>query len=145
MHSSKPPFQDLPAARDAAIEAAVKQAALHLLAERDAECILCYYASNPTVVSDGVLYPSFDSFAADIKAFYGSLRDVTRATWDEMRVDVLSDKTAAFTGRFSWTSTDTVGETTDLRGVWTAVFIRAKNRWKIKVRHESFARGRDDA
>jgi len=123
----------------------VKRTARDLLAERDADTILDYFAPGPTVVSNGFLYPSFESLATELKAFYGSLRDVSVAAWDEMRVDVVSDSAAVLTGRFRWSSTDTDGETTDLRGIWTAVFVFVQNRWKILVRHESFELSGDGA
>jgi ketosteroid isomerase-like protein len=138
MASRKSSVRNLSPARRAAIAEAVKQTACDLLAERDADSILDYYAPSPTVVSNGFLYPSLESLASELKAFYGSLREVSVAVWDGMRVDVVSDSAAVFTGRFSWSSTDTEGEPTNLRGIWTAVFVLVQNRWKIRVRHESF-------
>ena len=145
MASRKSLVRNLSPARRAAIAEAVKQTACDLLAERDADTILDYYATSPTVVSNGFLYPSFESLATELKAFYGSLREVSVAAWDEMRVDVVSDSAAVFTGRFSWSSTDTEGETTNLRGIWTALFVLVQNRWKIRVRHESFEPSRNGA
>lgn len=131
-------MRNLSPARRAGIADAVKQTACDLLAERDADAVLEYYVPSPTVVSNGFLYPSFESLASELKTFYGSLNDVRVAAWDEMSVDVVSESAAVFTGRFRWSSTDTEGELTDLGGIWTAVFVLVQNRWKILVRHESF-------
>jgi ketosteroid isomerase-like protein len=130
--------QDLSPARRAAIAEAVKQTACDLLAARDAETVLHFYAPCATVVSNGYVYPSFEAFSSELESFYGSLREVGVAAWGEMRVNVLSETAAVFTGRFSWSSTDAEGERTDLRGTWTAVFVLVEARWRIQVRHESF-------
>ena len=37
-----------------------------------------------------------------------------------------------------WESTDTSGQKMNLQGVWSALFVREGECWKIKMRHESF-------
>ncbi len=123
----------------AAIEAAVKETASNHLNSRDATTALGYYEPDATVASNGCLYPSFAAFAAEIEEFYAELREIHRADWDDVRVDVLSTDSAVFTARFRWSSTDAKGLRTDLEGVWTAVFVRGDERWRIRARHESFA------
>jgi hypothetical protein len=87
---------------------------------------------------DGRLYESFDAFVDDARAFYSTLRAVHVAAWDAPRVDVLSDRAAAFTAQVRWASTDSAGVRIDLRGVWTAVWLRGPEGWLIAARHESF-------
>ena len=130
---------ELSATQRAAIEEEVKRTASDLLNAEDAATALSYYAPGPTVVSNGFLYRSFDSLATELNAFYGSLGEISLAVWDEMTVEVLSANAAVFTGRFRWSSRDTDGVRTDLQGVWTAVFVCDEARWKIRIRHESFA------
>ncbi len=129
---------DLSATQRATIEEAVKQTASDLLNAKDAVTALSYYAPGATVVSNGFLYPSFDALATELTAFYGALAEIDLAVWDDMRIDVLSANAAVFTGRFRWSSRDTDGVRTNLQGAWTAVFVRDDDRWKIRVRHESF-------
>jgi ketosteroid isomerase-like protein len=120
------------------IKAEVKQAALAHLHAKDAATALSHYRQDATIVSNGFLYPSFQSFAEHIKQFYGSLSRVNLAAWDEIYINVLTVDTAVFTAKFSWSSTATNGVKTDLQGVWTALFIRDKSGWRISLRHESF-------
>ena len=90
------------------------------------------------VASDGRLYESFEAFAEDARAFYETLHEVHVAEWHEPRVQVLSDRAAIFTATVRWASTDTAGLRLDLRGVWTAVWLKRPEGWRIAARHESF-------
>ncbi len=133
--------------RSEAIEQAVADAASEHLQAPDADTALSYYAPKAVVASDGRLYESFETFAQDVRAFYESLHEVHVAAWHEPRVQVLSDHAAVFTATVRWASTDTAGVRLDLRGVWTAVWLRRAEGWRIAVRHESFmpAAGEPDA
>ena len=126
------------AARSVAIEQAVTDAAWGHLQAPDAETALSYYAPNAVVAGDGRLYESFGAFAQDARAFYESLHEVHVAAWHEPRVQVLSEHVAVFTATVRWVSSDTAGLRLDLRGVWTAVWLRRPEGWRIAVRHESF-------
>jgi ketosteroid isomerase-like protein len=123
----------------AAIEEAIRDAAWQHLRAPDADTALGFYEPNAVVASDGRLYESFEAFAQDAREFYRTLREVHLAAWDEMLVDVLDDNAAVFTATVRWSSTDTAGVRTDLRGVWTAVWVRGASGWRLAARHESFA------
>ncbi len=120
------------------IEAEVKQAALDHLNAKDAATALNHYTEDALVVSNGFLYPTFQSFSEHVETFYSSLNRINLALWDDMYINVLSPDAALFTATFHWSSTDKAGLKTDLQGVWTALFIRKSGTWKIRVRHESF-------
>ena len=120
------------------IKKAIIRTATELLNAEDEATALSHYMDNATVVSNGYLFPSFESVAAEIQKFYDSLREINLAVWDDIRVDVLSSEVAIFTATFRWSSTDSDGVRMDLEGVWSAVFVRDKHRWKIRFRHESF-------
>ncbi len=122
----------------AEIEAEVKQAALDHLNAKDAATALSHYTEDAIVVSNGFLYPSFQTFAEHVKKFYGSLSRINLAVWDDMHINILSADVVIFTAKFRWSSTDTTGVNTDLQGVWTALFIPDNSCWKISMRHESF-------
>ena len=124
----------------ATIEEAVKQAAWSHLRAGDADTALSYYEPGAVVASNGELYPSFSAFAHHVRTFYRTLREVHLAAWDQMHVDVLSERAAVLTATFRWSSTDTEGVRLDLRGVWTAVSVLRQGRWRVLVRHESFMR-----
>jgi ketosteroid isomerase-like protein len=128
----------LDSAQRSAIAEAVKQAAWQHLESENATQALSYYEPDAIVASNGSLYPSFERFAEDARAFYAALRETHLAVWDEMRVQVLSGDVAALTATVRWSSTDTAGVRTDLKGVWTAVYVRHGGYWKISTRHESF-------
>jgi uncharacterized protein (TIGR02246 family) len=121
-----------------AVEEAVKQAAWQHLKSEDAASALSWYEPDAIVASHGSLYPSFDRFAEDTRAFYGNLRHVHLAVWDDMYVQVLSADAAVLTATVRWSSTDNAGVRTDLKGVWTAVFVQNAGCWRIRARHESF-------
>ena len=122
----------------AKIKAEVQQAAEEHLNAKDAETALSYYTEDAAIVSNGYLYPSFQEFAEHVREFYASLRKVDTATWEDVDIRVINPDTAIYTAKFRWRSTDTRGETLNLQGVWTAVYVRDQDSWKIKMRHESF-------
>ena len=116
----------------------VQQAAADHLNAEDADAALSYYAEDAAIVSNGYLYPSFQEFAEHIREFYASLRKVDTAIWEDIDIQVINSETAIFNAKFRWQSMDTQGEKLNLQGVWSAVYVRDNNRWKIKMRHESF-------
>jgi uncharacterized protein (TIGR02246 family) len=135
---SHSPLSGLDQSQTAAIEEAVKQCAWqHLQAENAAAALDCY-VPDALVASDGSLYSSFEHFAKDARQFYDTLGQVDLAVWDEMHIQVVARDIAVLTATVRWSSTDIVGLRTDLKGVWTAVYVERGGRWKICTRHESF-------
>ena len=122
----------------AEIEIEVKQTALSHLNAKDATTALSNYTEDATIASNGFLYPSRQAFSEDIKAFYGSLDRIDLAEWEEIRINVISKNAATFNAKFRWVSTDTSGQKTNFQGIWSALFVRDNECWKIKMRHESF-------
>lgn len=119
------------------VEGEVRQAALDHLAARDAATALSDFTEDAVLVSNARWYTASE-WADLIEEFYGTMQRVHVAEWEDMRVDVLSIDAAVCTARFRWGSTDTSGVTTSLEGVWTALYVREAEGWKIRVRHESF-------
>jgi hypothetical protein len=111
---------------------------LHINAKDAASALSCY-ADSATIASNGFLYPSFDLFERDIKLFYKSLSKINLAVWDEIYLEIINTNSALVTAKFRWISTDKSNEETNLQGVWSALFIKIKGGWKMRVRHESFA------
>ena len=81
---------------------------------------------------------SLESLKADIGQFYNILKSVNYASWEEIHIEVVSDAAAIFTAKFNYGFTDHEDKTTNLTGVWTALFIQKGGSWKIRLRHESF-------
>ncbi len=129
---------NLSAPERSTIEEAVRQAALDHVNAKDAQTALSHYNRDATVVSNGIWFDSFDSFARDTYNFFESLKEVKLAVWDEVRIQVISSKVALFTGKVRWESVDNSGRELKLKGVWSAVYVRENGKWKISLRHESF-------
>ena len=131
--------KELSEKRVADIKAKIKKTALNHLNSMSATSALSYYTKDATIISNGILYSSFESFAEEMKEFYSSLSKINLAAYDEMYINVITNEAALFTATFRYSFTSTENEKTDLQGVWTALYVRSNDGWKIRVRHESFA------
>jgi uncharacterized protein (TIGR02246 family) len=122
----------------AQIKTEVKQAATDHLNTQDAEAALNHFADDIIAVSNDKLFPSFDSLAEDVRAYYEILEEVNRAAWDEIHIHVINPEAAIFTAKFRYSFTAKDGTRMDLQGIWTALYVKDNGVWKIRVRHESF-------
>lgn len=123
----------------ARIKTEVEQAAIDHLNTKDAETALSHFAEDIIAVSNDRLFPSFESLAEDVRAYYEILEEVNLAVWDEIYIRVINTNAAVFTAKFRFSFTSKANTRTDLRGIWTALYVKDKSNWKIRVRHESFA------
>jgi ketosteroid isomerase-like protein len=123
----------------ARIKAEVEQAATDHLKTKDTETALSHFADDIIAVSNDKLFPSFESLAEDVRAYYEILAEVKMAAWDEIHIRVINNTAAVFTAKFRYSFTSIENTRMDLQGLWTALYVKDKNRWKIRVRHESFA------
>ena len=121
------------------IKAEVEQAAIDHLNAKDATTALNNYTKDVLAASNEQLYTSSERLAEDIKAFYSILKQVDFAAWDETHINVINTNTALFTAKFRYSFTNTNNEKHAIHGVWTALFVLINDKWKIRVRHESFA------
>ena len=117
----------------------VEQAAIDHLRAKDGHTALSHYTQDAIAVSNTTLFRSLADLAVDVNGYYDALKDVNLATWDELLVSVIDADAALVTGRFNFSFTNTSDERTDLEGIWTALYVRRDGKWKIRVRHESFA------
>jgi uncharacterized protein (TIGR02246 family) len=136
--SQDPDPSKLSESKIAQIKAEVKQAAIHHLNTRDAETALSHFADDIIAVSNDKLFPSLEELSEDVRAYYEILKEVNLAVWDEIHIRVISRNAAVFTAKFRYSFTSKDNNRTDLQGIWTALYVRDKDRWKIRVRHESF-------
>ena len=120
------------------IKIEIRETAVKHLNSESAMAALSFYAKDATVISNGVQYPSFESYAEGIKEFYGTLSKINTAAYDDIRINVITKDAALFSAEFRWSSTDTSGSTLELQGVYSALYVREDGQWKMSWRHESF-------
>jgi ketosteroid isomerase-like protein len=120
------------------IKAEVLEAASIHLQTTDLPTALSHFTDDIVAVSNQTIYPSLEALKDDISQYYKFLKSVNHASWKETHISVISDSAAIFTAKFDYGFTDHENATTNLTGVWTALFIRKGNSWKIRLRHESF-------
>ena len=120
------------------IKAEVERGATEHLNAKDAAEALSHYTEDVIAVSNDKLFASFEALAEDVVAYHDILKEVNLAVWDQMYIKVINSDAAIFTTKFRYSFTSTDNERTDLQGVWTALFVRSSEGWKIRVRHESF-------
>jgi uncharacterized protein (TIGR02246 family) len=122
----------------AQIKAEVKQTAIDHLNAIDAKTALSHFTEDVIAVSNTQLFPSLEALAENVKAYYNILKEVNFADWDEMHIKAINKDSAMVIAKFRYSFTDTNDEKTNLKGVWTALYVRRNDGWKICVRHETF-------
>jgi len=137
--SQNPDPSKLSESQIAQIKAEVKQAAIDHLNTKDADTALSHLADDVIAVSNDKLFSSFEALAEDVRAYYEILEEVNLAAWEKIHIRVININAAVFTAKFRYSFTSKDITRTDLQGIWTALYIKDKGRWKIRVRHESFA------
>jgi hypothetical protein len=130
--------RELPETQASRIKAEIEKTALNHLNSKNAISALSHYTVDAKIMSNGILYSSFESFAADIKDFYSNLRSIDLAAYNDMHIKVLASDNAHLSTKFHWTSTDINGQKTEIKGTWSALFILIDGKWKMCFRHESF-------
>lgn len=120
------------------IQADVEQAATKHLNSKDVDTALSHFTDDVLAVSNVKLFPSRESLATDIGEYYKTLKKVNYACWEDVHIHVINESAATFTAKFSYGFTSIDDQITDLKGVWTALFILDEGIWKIRLRHESF-------
>ncbi len=96
------------------------------------------YASEIVWAENGVLGANRDSLATAWAGFFAAIQEVTSGDWDEVHIKVLGPAAAVFTASFDWAGIDTTGAELGGRGVWTTVWERTADGWKIVQGHESY-------
>ncbi len=120
------------------IEAEIEEVATAHLNARDIETALSHFTDDIFAVSNTAIFSSHDSLEADISEYYKTLEGINHASWEDIYIYVINERSATFTANFSYGFTSKDGEVTELKGVWTALFILDEGEWKIRLRHETF-------
>ena len=121
------------------IKAEIEITALSHLNSINGNAALSHYTKDAKIMSNGILYPSFDSFAADIMDFYRNLQTVNLAAYHDMHIHVLTIEKAHLSTKFHWISTDNKRQKIEIKGTWSALFVLQDGQWKMCFRHESFS------
>jgi hypothetical protein len=117
----------------------VRQAAVEHLCSRTAKEALSHFTKDIIAVSNEKLFPSYAILAKDVEDYYNILKEINIASWDDIRIQVINKNAATFTARFHYQFTSIEDMIIDLKGIWTALFVRQNKNWKIRLRHESFS------
>jgi ketosteroid isomerase-like protein len=117
----------------------VKQAAVDHLNSKSAEEALVHFTKDIIAVSNEKLFPSYDELEKDVKDYYNILERINYAKWSDIKILVINNDAATFTAKFKYSFTSIDDEVTNLKGIWTALFVRESGNWKIRLRHETFS------
>ncbi len=133
--------QALSNAERAAIRSDVTQSADSLFdafRRLDADAYFSFHGSDLVWAENAVLTTNQDSLFSAWKGLFASIQEVTSVDWGEVHVRVLGPDAAVFTGTFDWAGVDLSGVHVGNPGVWTAVWLRTNEGWKIVYGHESY-------
>ena len=128
----------LPSSQIMKLKTEIEQAAILHLNAKDIDTALRHYTDDMVAISNTTVFSSREELAAELSEFYSILKSVDHASWEDINIHVINASAATFTAKFNYGFTSKNGEQTDLRGVWTALFILDKGKWRIRLRHESF-------
>ena len=115
----------------------VKQAAIVHLNAKSAEEALSHFTKDIVAVSNEKLFPAFDTLEKDVKDYYKILNKINYAKWSDINIQVINNDAGTFTAKFNYGFTSIDNEVTDLKGIWTALFVWESGIWKIRLRHET--------
>ena len=106
--------------------------------------LMSLYADTGRVVAAaaGRVTTSRDTLRREIAAFWENVGRNMRNPkwiWDESHVDVLSPDAAVLTATYRIPHTTPAGAPHEIRGAWTAVFVKKDGRWVIVQEHLSDA------
>jgi len=96
------------------------------------------FASDVVWAENGVLGANRDSLETAWSGVFASIREVTSGEWGEVHVKVLGPDAAAYTASFDWVGVDSTGAQLGGSGVWTTIWQRTAEGWKIVQGHESY-------
>jgi ketosteroid isomerase-like protein len=103
----------------------------------DVDGFMTPYGPEFIWAENGVLGTNRDSLVGAWSGVFAGIQEVTSGEWGEAHVDVLGPDAAVFTATFGWTGVDTSGAEMEVTGVWTTIWARTNEGWKIIHGHES--------
>ena len=128
----------LPSDEDS-IKAHIQQAAIDHLSSKTAEEALSHFTRDIVAVSNERLFSSYKELEQDVMEYYKILKKINYAKWSDINILIINNDAATFTTKFNYSFTSVNDEVTNLKGIWTALFVRESGDWKIRLRHETFS------
>jgi hypothetical protein len=120
------------------IKREIEEAAFNHLNAKTADDALSHFHKDIIAVSNDKLFTSYKELARDVREYYKILKRVNFSRWEDIQIQVIDQNTATFTAKFRYTFTTIENKRIDLKGIWTALYVRENSDWKIRLRHESF-------
>jgi len=105
----------------------------------DSDRAMAPFGSDLVWAENAVLGADRDSMVTAWRGIFAAMRQVTSGDWGEVHIKVLGPDAAVFSGTFDWAGVDTTGAPVGAAGVWTTVWVRTAEGWKVTHGHESFA------
>jgi hypothetical protein len=121
------------------IDNQIIEAANKHLGATSAEEAISNFTEDVLAVSNEQVFSSLFELEKDINDYYSTLKHVEYAEWENIHVKVIEKNVGLFSAKFKYSFVDTEDKITKLKGVWSAVFIKINNNWKIRFRHETFS------
>ena len=109
---------------DAKIKKEIAQAASDHLQAPDARTALNHFCRDVIAVSNENIYSSLAALTKDVNDYYQILKKVNNSGWDDIHIQILNSDTVTFTAKFNYSFTTIEDEIIDLKGIWTAIFVR---------------------
>ncbi len=116
----------------------MKRAATAHLNAKEIHTALSHFTDDVIAISNTEIFSSHEELAAEVGEYYKILKSVNHAFWEGVHIQVIHENAAIFTAKLHYGFTSVEDETTNLKGVWTALFILDNGEWRIRLRHESF-------
>lgn len=109
------------------------------IASLDIEATLAAYDDDPgfTYAFGSDLIKGRESFDARVKAGFAALRDIEIWEIDDLKATRLDDEHVMVVVRFHEVATDTAGTRLSVAGVFTNVFVRRGDAWRVAFGHTS--------
>ncbi len=104
----------------------------------DFDRMMAPYGSEVVWAENGALGTNRDSLVTAWSGLIAAIQEVTSGDWGEVHVKVLGPDAAVFTATFDWAGVDSSGAQVGNPGVWTTVWLRTDEGWKIVHGHESY-------
>ena len=123
---------------DADLKNQIMTAATDHLHAKSALEALGHYTKDIVAVSNQNFFESFHTLAEDVTSYYEILKEVKSAHWRDDQIRIINQNVATFTAKFDYCFTTIENKQIDLTGIWSAVFVKIDEEWKIQLRHESF-------
>lgn len=116
----------------------VVRAATEHLESKNAKTALSHFTRDVVAVTNNRLLTSVEELTVIVRGYYDILKEINHALWNNMIIHILNKDSALVTAEFIYCFTDHENVRTDLKGIWTSLYVRQEDGWKIMLRHESF-------